>query len=243
MVRGIRVEGDRATASVTLTPRIPGEVELRRRDGRWRLLDVRVTPVPERSTLAIAGRAGDDLAVWDLTGGKRFECPPVTRIDTEGDAAVDGGCAFGVTSKAAPLIVSTLFGDQRLATCRGLFRFHVLPPRQVVFDHVLFGGPGACRSTSRCRHGETGLTYPWQGERLARPDGESAIRVDLCVNTPAGRIRGLQMLELEDRGGDARLRPYDHPAGASSVRLLGSWDVRPDRLRLGGLRAPPRSGR
>ena len=65
MVRGIRVEGDRATASVTLTPRIPGEVELRRRDGRWRLLDVRVTPVPERSTLAIAGRAGDDLAVWE----------------------------------------------------------------------------------------------------------------------------------------------------------------------------------
>jgi hypothetical protein len=236
-VLAVELRGERATATVTLNDRIPGALELARRDGRWKLDDLAVHPIPAKSTWDEAtGTSSEGFSVYRVAAGRRAPCPQITRISQAGGGAVDGGCALTVTSPSAPFILLSAFGDFEIARCRGRYLLYVDNSSNVFAHEVEFSGKPPCRRIAHCKDKETGLRYPWQGQRVPSGAGVVALLNDICVNTPAGRVRGLQVTELRRRQGDWTARPPDYPVGAGSIQIGGRWDVEPDGLEFG----PPR---
>jgi hypothetical protein len=227
-VVGVELRRDRATATVTLGERVPGQLRFVRRDGGWRLADLGVRADLERSRW----KSEPDVLRPSPVPATPASCPPITRILNRGEDPVRGGCILRFAGDDVAVVLLTAFGDFAVASCAMSYTVHVaVNTTEAVVDHIEFAGPGLCAETRRCRDGETGLRYPWQGDKLTGSLAAGMhLRFDICVNTPLGRARGMLHYRLFKRGPHLVARAYDFPIGDSSVQLLGAWDVEPDDL-------------
>lgn len=129
----------------------------------------------------------------------------------------------------------TALGDFAVAHCRSNLVLNAASNSTgLLADHIEFGGPGLCNRVRHCADGETGLRYPWQGNKLEGPFSPTVdAKFDICLNTPIGRARGMLYLRLTRRGDGWVAATHDYPIGESSVRLSGRWTVSPDGFRMG----------
>jgi hypothetical protein len=228
----VRLAGGRATAIVGLKPRIPGAVRFVEEDGAWKLADLRVRPLLARSRWRAASGQIEAIQIAQTRGGRRVVCSPWVFDKGAREPARDSGCTFRVASAGAPVTMLTAFGALEVARCRAGYSLAGDGLAGISVDRVGFAGPGLCAEIAHCRHGETGLTYPWQGSKAEGPYRPIHFAIDICVNTPLGRVRGMSHWRLTRRGRDWAIAPYDYPVGESSIQLGGLWDLRPDDLRI-----------
>jgi len=229
-VVGVRSEGGRATAAVTLNDRVSGRLRFVRRGGEWKLADIGTRANPKRSRWKPAtGELQDpSLPKMRLAG-----CPLMTRILHHGRHPVRGGCTLRFASDDMAIVMLSAFGDFTVGRCSMRFDFHAASNTLgTLADDIDFGGTGICARARPCADGETGLRYPWQGDDLTGSLSAGVhLRFDLCINTPLGRARGMLHYRLVERGGELTARTYDYPIGESSIQLVGGWQVEPDELR------------
>jgi hypothetical protein len=219
---------------VTLHEHEPGELRFVERGGRWKLVDLAITPVPDRSSWTLASDTlNESFRVLRARGARRVPCPPVTRIAHSGEDPVRGGCALRFRDDDMALLTLTVVGDFVAARCRSSFSLNVASNTTLLADHIEFGGPGPCADVRRCADGETGLRYPWQGDKRKGPFSPALnMNLDICVNTPFGRARGMLYFRLGRRAGRWVAVPHDYPIGYSSVQLSGAWEVEPDEFEM-----------
>lgn len=225
----VSARGDRAQAIVTLNKRVPGRLRLVKRDGEWKLTRVTAAPIPERSRWRLAGARVAPVVLARMRDERRTPCPRLAPVDRNAHDPTRGGCAFRVTSRDVPVLLLTAFGDFRIARCSASFDLSMAPNLLgLLADRIAFAGPGLCDEMKRCADGETGLRYPWQGDKLGkrtRPPFDA--QLDICVNTPLGRARGMQFFRVVKDGKTWTVKPHDYPIGASSIQLGGRWRVAP----------------
>jgi hypothetical protein len=217
-VMAVEVKGATAKAIVTLNGRMPGSLRLVRRGGGWKLDDLRVRPLPRRSTWKETRQIAN-LSPLRRRGARRERCPAITMVTQTGAGGVRGGCSFGVTSDDASFLMLTALGD--------------FDETNVIVHEVEFSGPPPCDRIGHCQDGETGLRYPWQGNGIPTRRPGVVLQIDICVNTPFGRVRGLQITELRRLHRNWTALSVDYPVGDRSMQIGGRWDVRPDDLAFG----------
>lgn len=226
---------DRAVATVTLNERIPGRLGFLQRDGEWRLTGLAVRPDEGRSRWRWATNSQvESFRAGRMRAGERAPCPPVTAIVHAGHSAVRGGCRFRVASRRTRVVMLTALGDYEVARCASSHLLHIASNTTAILaDRIRFGGHGLCKRIRRCRDGETGLRYPWQGSKLrGRFAPPLHMQLDICVNTPLGRARGMFHFELTRDGDRWTAMPSDYPIGASSIQFGGASTFKPGGLML-----------
>ncbi len=237
-VTDVKVRGSQATATVTLNERVDGSLRFVRRGGDWKLAGLGVKPDLERSRWKDAP-AMERSSPPDPTP---LACPPITRYVHRGYSAVRGGCELRFSSDDVAIVMLSAFDDVAIAECSAAFTVHVSANTTATLaDQIKFRGPGACGQIRRCRDGETGLRYPWQGDLPRGPLANGMhLRFDICVNTPFGRARGMFHYRLIRRGSEVIAQAYDFPTGDRSIQFVGAWDVEPDDFDRRPARVKPR---
>lgn len=232
-VLDVRVRGRRAVATVTLNKRVPGRLGLVERDGVWMPTDLRVRPIEDRSRWRTTSVISETVRATRTTGSGSTPCPATRLLSNSAYVALRGGCVLRLTGDEMPLLMLTSLGDFVVARCSSSFSIHLEPIASTMrVDRIRFRGPGMCAETRRCRDGETGLTYPWQGGKLRGPYEPMQTRFDICVNTPLGRARGMLYFRLDRRGTRWTATTDDYPIGESSIQIGGAWDVAPRDVRI-----------
>lgn len=234
----VTVDGRLATAIVTFHDRIPGLLRFRERGDGWKLADVSLSPVEARSSWRWVTATGiESFRSWRMRGSRSVPCPPITSIAHAGMAAVRGGCRFQVANSDLAVLMFTALGDFEVARCAGSHMLHIASNSTAILaDRIRFLGPGICGPIQHCEDGETGLRYPWQGSKLrGRFTPPLHMQIDICVNTPLGRARGMLHFQIARNGRSWTATPYDYPIGESSIQFSGS-----SRMSPGGLETRPR---
>lgn len=228
-VLAVDVRGARATALVTLSKRVPGRLNFVRHDDAWKLTSVDMSADLQRRRWRAVPAVLEDP--WPEP--KKLSCPPIVDISRGSDRAVRGGCVLHFEGDDVAVVKLTAFGDFVVARCSVGFDLHASSNSSATLaDGVEFGGPRLCARIRRCQDGETGLRYPWQGDvpRGTLEEGMH-LRVDVCLNTPLGRARGMLHYLLVREDGELVAKPFDYPIGDRSIQLVGEYDVEPDGFR------------
>jgi len=219
----VRAADGRATATIAMSRRIPGTVPLVAEDGVWRLDSLTVRPSISKSRWAPATAQTKSFSDLREALGRLGLCVPLDEDGLAGQGT--GGCLIDLASPSVPVIVLTAVGDFELARCRASFRLYFDSVNIIGYD-AAFSGNGFCDRVRTCRR-EGRSDDHWSGSRIPSATGSVALRLGICVGTPAGRAEGEQTIELARRRDRWWGHPADYPVGESSIQLGGRWTVRP----------------
>lgn len=221
-VLSVRVSDDRARATVSLNRWVAGVVRLIESDGDWKLAALTVRP---RSKTSWAQLNADSQSFSDFREaiGRDGLCPAVSREGPGPGGFMYDGCTLRISTQAARLVLLTALGDFEVANCRASYGLYIDSANIIGQDVVFSGGP-SCRKIVPCPEG-TGVGL-WGGNRMRYDHTIAVLRLNVCLNTPVGTMRGPQIVSVGHRGSDwTTAQPADHPVGSSPLQLGGHWRV------------------
>lgn len=191
-----------------------------------------------------SGGGPDDVRVIDTSGVRLEPCEPV---DVSG-RFVSGGCSGTYYSSEMTISVRTAFGELPFGECSLTARVHVATDGRIWFDRLRIGGASPCNDVWPCgladAVGRDGTlprptplerARPWTG-RVWRMEAEDlyTARVDMCVDTCAGRYAGAVEIEMDREDRDWILRAKRSGVGTTGFQLDGEWTIEQDAADLDG---------
>lgn len=166
-----------------------------------------------------------------------LDCPPV---DTAG-RFVAGGCRAEASSLFVDMTMRTAVGVLPFANdCGFSFALHVDRDGGTWIDDIRIGGGVGnpcndvrpCAPAARTAQLKTPMDYqdpadftPWRGRLLERGAGRLVNRVQLCVDTCAGRWDGTIDLGVEREDGEWRIVADRAAVGNVGLALDGEWSL------------------
>lgn len=210
--------GARAKATVRLGRWLPGTIRLREDGDVWRLSALEARPIPERTKWEPLTGGTDEYSETRKRLGRQRLCPPVDRVGLTPSGLVLDACSMNLRTGAATVTVLTAFGDVEIARCKASYQLYV-DSANILGHRVRFRGGPICRRVSSCR-GDM-----WAGYWIPPPGPGFALRYEVCVDTPVGKMSGAQVVRFVRRGSGWEARVADHPVGESAVLVGGTWRV------------------
>lgn len=112
---------------------------------------------------------------------------PCGRVSASDRARVRGGCLGRIRGGRLDLSVATVAGSLPLATCDIAARVHVDARGRNWIDSIEISGR-RCSGIRSCARGGRGRT--WAGQFHRNIPGQVHDHVDVCLETPLGRVAG-----------------------------------------------------
>lgn len=234
-VTDVRVDGDRATATVQFGEHASGAVPLAREAGQWKV-DALYGGMPARLANGVIERTafpgpvmpgagqptatGGGVVVSRVSEGGEAPCPAV-RVVAGG--RVTGGCAFRVRADSVTLSVRSLVGDFLFATCALSFTLRVAADGRTSVADVRVIGQAPCNDTYPCYGRDPAATVPLKG-RLYRDRRGLRLDTALCFDNCLGRWHGKTEFDVRVRGRRGRAM-IDGTLGRSGLEIRGAARV------------------
>lgn len=225
-IHHVTVDGEKATAVITMEGQGQLDIPLRKQGGRWRIDSFFGTPPSdahkyraETRTAEIAESGGNAVVATGEHGS------PCSTIEASSFPEVDGGCEVEVSVENATVDVATVFGSFEFGQC------------SVDYD-VLVDGDGNTRTTrfrfnaktlngcadmGICRNASYDA-LPWPGRIEEDDNGGFVHRMRACLDTCVGYYVGELVMRFEPTRSGLRVRPTSG-IGSSGLRFGGALAV------------------